>query len=159
MAPGTAASTAKIGGQYVNSQFITMEAHDNGMAEGIALDIHNNVSEGAGENIFAIMGNTVYTPGMGSSILLGITRDTVITLLRDLGYEIRFETISRDMLYLADEVFFTGTAAEVTPIRSIDRIQIGRGSRGPITAAVQEEFFAITTGAKPDRHGWLTPVK
>jgi branched-chain amino acid aminotransferase len=159
LAPGTSASTAKIGGQYVNSQFITMEAHDNGMAEGIALDIHNNVSEGAGENIFAIMGNTVYTPGMASSILLGITRDSVITLLRDLGYEVRFETISRDMLYLADEVFFTGTAAEVTPIRSIDRIQIGRGSRGPITAAVQEEFFAITSGEKPDRHGWLTPVK
>ncbi len=159
LAPGTSASTAKIGGQYVNSQFITMEAHDNGMAEGIALDIHNNVSEGAGENIFVIMGNTVYTPGMASSILLGITRDSVITLLRDLGYEVRFETISRDMLYLADEVFFTGTAAEVTPIRSIDRIQIGQGARGPVTAAVQEEFFAITTGEKPDRHGWLTPVE
>jgi branched-chain amino acid aminotransferase len=101
----------------------------------------------------------VYTPGIGSSILMGITRDTVLTLLRDLGYPVRFEAISRDMLYIADEIFLTGTAAEITPIRSIDRIQIGKGSRGPITTAVQEEFFALTSGEKPDRYGWLTPVR
>ena len=159
IAPDTFASMAKIGGQYVNSQFITMEAHDNGFAEGIALDYSGSVSEGAGENIFVISDGVVYTPGLASSILLGITRDTAITLLRDLGYEVRFEAISRDMLYLADEIFFTGTAAEITPVRSVDRIQVGSGSRGPITKAVQEEFFAITSGRKPDRYGWLTPIR
>jgi branched-chain amino acid aminotransferase len=159
MAPGTGSSMAKIGGNYVNSQFISMEAHDNGMAEGIALDVSGNVSEGAGENIFVIMNGVVYTPGNASSILLGITRDSAINLLRDLGYEVRYETVSRDMLYLADEIFFTGTAAEITPVRSIDRIQIGSGTRGPITQAVQEEFFAITAGEKADRYGWLTPVE
>jgi branched-chain amino acid aminotransferase len=159
IAPDTGASMAKIGGQYVNSQLITMEAHDNGFAEGLALDISGNVSEGAGENVFVMIDGVVYTPGMASSILLGITRDTAITLLRDLGYEVRFETLSRDMLYIADEIFFTGTAAEMTPVRSVDRIQVGSGTRGPITKAVQEEFFAITSGAKPDRHGWLTPIR
>jgi branched-chain amino acid aminotransferase len=159
IAPDTGASMAKIGGQYVNSQFISMEAHDNGFAEGIALDYDGYVSEGAGENIFVIYNNIVYTPGMGSSILLGITRDCTLTLLRDLGYEVRFERISRDMLYVADEIFFTGTAAEISPIRSVDRVQIGKGSRGPITTAVQEEFFAITSGQKADPYGWLTPVR
>lgn len=158
-APDTGASLAKIGGQYVNSQFISMEAHDNGFAEGIALDYDGYVSEGAGENIFVISNGVVYTPGLGSSILLGITRDTVITLLRDLGYEVRFERISRDLLYIADEIFFTGTAAEVSPVRSVDRIPVGSGSRGPITAELQDAFFAITSGAKPDRYGWLTPVR
>lgn len=159
IAPDTFSSLAKIGGQYVNSQFITMEAHDNGFNEGIALDYAGNVSEGAGENIFVILDGVVYTPGVGSSILMGITRDTVLTLLKDQGYEVRFETLSRDMLYIADEIFFTGTAAEVTPVRSVDRIQVGAGSRGPITKAVQDEFFALTSGAKADRHGWLTPVR
>lgn len=159
IAPDTFASLAKIGGQYVNSQFITMEAHDNGFNEGIALDYAGNISEGAGENIFVILDGVVYTPGVGSSILMGITRDTVLTLLKDLGYEVRFETLSRDMLYIADEIFFTGTAAEVTPVRSVDRIKVGAGSRGPITKAVQDEFFALTSGAKADRHGWLTPVR
>lgn len=159
MAPDTGASTAKIGGQYVNSQLISMEAHDNGFSEGIALDYSGYVSEGAGENIFVIMNGVVYTPNAASSILLGITRDTVLTLLADLGIPVRFEPIARDMLYVADEIFFTGTAAEVTPIRSVDRIAIGAGSRGAITHAVQEEFFALTSGQKPDRHGWLTPVR
>lgn len=159
IAPDTFASLAKIGGQYVNSQFISMEAHDNGFNEGIALDYNGNISEGAGENIFVIYNSVVYTPGIGSSILMGITRDTVLTLLSDLGYEVRYETLSRDMLYIADEIFFTGTAAEVTPVRSVDRITIGSGKRGPITKAVQDEFFAITSGQKPDRHGWLTPVR
>ncbi|HEX2907874.1 MAG TPA: branched-chain-amino-acid transaminase, partial [Phototrophicaceae bacterium] len=155
-APDTSASLAKIGGQYVNSQFITMEASDNGFTEGIALDFSGYVSEGAGENVFVVVDGVVYTPGAWSSILLGITRDTVLTLLRDLGYEVRFEPIPRDMLYLADEMFFTGTAAEVTPIRSVDRIPVGTGKRGPITKAVQEEFFGITSGQKADRHSWLT---
>ncbi|MBL8164419.1 MAG: branched-chain amino acid transaminase [Anaerolineae bacterium] len=159
IAPDTFASMAKIGGQYVNSQFITMEAHDNGFNEGLALDYNGNVSEGAGENIFVILDGTVYTPGIGSSILLGITRDTVLTLLSDLGYPIRYETLSRDMLYVADEIFLTGTAAEITPVRSVDRIQIGAGKRGPITKVLQDEFFALTAGEKPDRHGWLTPVR
>jgi branched-chain amino acid aminotransferase len=158
-APDTSASLAKIGGQYVNSQFISMEAHDNGFSEGIALDYSGSVSEGAGENIFVIYNGTVYTPGIGSSILMGITRDSVLTILKDLGYEVRFETISRDMLYIADEIFFTGTAAEISPIRSVDRIQIGAGKRGPITKAVQDEFFAITSGQKSDKYGWLTHVR
>jgi branched-chain amino acid aminotransferase len=158
IAPDTFASLAKIGGQYVNSQFISMEAHDNGFSEGIALDYNGYVSEGAGENIFVIRDNVVFTPGIGSSILQGITRDTIITLLKDLGYEVRFEAIARDMLYIADEIFFTGTAAEVSPVRSVDRIPVGSGKRGPITKAVQDEFFAITSGQKSDRHHWLTLV-
>lgn len=158
-APDTGASLAKIGGQYVNSQLISMEAHDNGFTEGLALDYSGNISEGAGENIFVILDGVVYTPGTGSSILMGITRDTVLTLLADQGYEVRHETISRDMLYIADEIFLTGTAAEVTPVRSVDRIQVGAGKRGPITKAIQEDFFAITSGQSPDRHGWLTAVR
>ena len=159
IAPDTFASLAKIGGQYVNSQFITMEAKDNGFTEGIALDMNGYISEGAGENIFLISDNVVYTPGNWASILMGITRDTVLTLLQDLGYEIRFEAIAREMLYMADEIFFTGTAAEITPVRSVDRLAVGSGKPGPITKAVQQEFFAITSGEKPDRHGWLTHVK
>jgi branched-chain amino acid aminotransferase len=159
IAPDTFASLAKIGGQYVNSQFISMEAHDYGFAEGIALDVNGYVSEGAGENIFLIHNNIVYTPGGWSSILLGITRDTVLTLLRDLGYEVRFEPIAREMLYMADELFFTGTAAEITPVRSVDRLPVGSGQPGPVTRRVQQEFFGITSGQMPDRHGWLTVVR
>ncbi len=159
MAPDTHAALAKIGGNYVNSQFVSMEAHDNGFEEGIALDVNGYVSEGAGENIFVVLDGVVYTPGAWSSILLGITRDSVLTLLKDLGYEVRFEPIAREMLYMADEIFFTGTAAEITPIRSVDRITIGAGSRGPVTKAVQDEFFGITSGRLPDRHNWLTYVR
>jgi branched-chain amino acid aminotransferase len=159
LAPDTGASLAKIGGQYTNSQFISMEAHDNGFNEGIALDYNGTVSEGAGENIFVVYNNTVYTPAIGSSILLGITRDTVLTIMNDLGIKVVREPIPRDLLYIADEIFFTGTAAEVTPIRSVDRVQVGSGSRGPITKAVQDEFFAITSGQKPDKYGWLTLVR
>lgn len=158
MAPNTFASQAKIGGQYINSQFVSMEAHDNGFAEGIALDINGYVSEGAGENLFAVIDGKVYTPGAYQSILLGVTRDSVLTILRDLGYEIRFEPLAREMLYVANELFFTGTAAEVTPIRSVDRLPVGAGSPGPVTRAVQEQFFGITSGRLPDRHGWLTHV-
>ncbi|NWG15788.1 MAG: branched-chain amino acid transaminase [Chloroflexi bacterium] len=158
IAPDTFASMAKIGGQYVNSQFVTMEAADNGFAEGIALDYTGYISEGAGENIFVVVDGTVYTPGAWSSILMGITRDTALTLLHDLGYEVRYEPIARDMLYMADEIFFTGTAAEITPVRSVDRIRVGSGKPGSVTKAVQAEFFGITSGQKPDRYGWLTHV-
>jgi branched-chain amino acid aminotransferase len=158
MAPDTHPSLVKAGGNYVNSQFVSMEAHDNDFTEGIALDIHGYVSEGAGENIFVILDGIVYTPGAWSSILMGITRDSILTLLKEFGYEVRFQPLAREMLYMADEIFFTGTAAEVTPIRSVDRLEIGSGSRGPITKLVQEEFFALTSGKKPDRYNWLTHV-
>jgi branched-chain amino acid aminotransferase len=159
MAPDTFASMAKIGGQYINSQFVSMEAHDNGFSEGIALDINGYVSEGAGENLFVIMGDVVYTPGVWQSILSGVTRDSALTILKDLGYTIRYEPVAREMLYVADEMFFTGTAAEITPVRSVDRLPVGEGKPGPITKAVQKEFFAITSGQKPDPYGWLTIVK
>jgi branched-chain amino acid aminotransferase len=158
IAPNTFASLSKIGGQYVNSQFVSMEAKDNGFSEGIALDVNGYVSEGAGENIFVIVDGVVYTPGAWSSILMGITRDTVLTLLQDLGHEIRYEPVAREMLYMADEIFFTGTAAEITPVRSVDRLSVGEGKPGPVTKAVQKEFFAITSGQKPDKYGWLTLV-
>lgn len=158
MAPGTSSSWGKIGGQYVNSQFISMEAHDNGFHEGLALDINGYVSEGAGENVFVVVDGVVVTPGSWASILLGVTRDSAITLLKDMGVEVRFEPIPRDMLYLADEVFFTGTAAEITPVRSIDRMPVGSGTRGPITKALQERFFGITSGSAEDKHGWLSYV-
>lgn len=158
MAPGTSMAMAKIGGQYVNSQWIAMEAHDGGFNEAVVLDVNGYVSEGSGENIFVILDSIVFTPPVGSSILSGVTRDCAITLLRDLGYEVREQTVARDMLYIADEIFFTGTAAEITPIRSLDRISIGRGSRGPITKAVQDQFFGITSGQLSDKHNWLTRV-
>lgn len=158
MAPDTHPALVKAGGNYVNSQFVSMEAHDNGFTEGIALDVHGYVSEGAGENIFVVIDGVVYTPGAWSSILLGVTRDSVLTIIRDLGYEVRFQPISRELLYMADEIFFTGTAAEVTPIRSVDRILIASGKPGVVTKAVQQEFFGITSGEKPDKYQWLTYV-
>jgi branched-chain amino acid aminotransferase len=159
MAPGTLPAMAKIGGQYINSQLITMEAKDNGFTEGIALDVNGYVSEGAGENLFVVTDGVIYTPPLSSSILGGITRQCVLTLAEDLGYEVHQQTIAREMLYVADELFFTGTAAEVTPIRSVDRVQIGSGSRGPITERIQQEFFDITAGKLPDRFNWLTLVE
>ena len=158
MAPGTSLAMAKIGGQYVNGQFIAMEAHDGGFNEAIALDVSGYVSEGSGENIFIMLDNVVYTPPVGSSILSGITRDCAMTLLHDLGYEIREQAIARDMLYIADEIFFTGTAAEITPVSTVDRQPIGSGTRGPITTKVQEQFFGITAGKLPDKYGWLTKI-
>ncbi len=157
MAPGSLAPLGKIGGQYVNSQFIAMEAHDLGYTEGISLDIYGYVSEGSGENLFLIRDGVIYTPPLSASILAGITRDCAITLARDLGYEVQYTYLTREMLYLADELFFTGTAAEITPIRSVDRIPVGNGSRGPITKAIQERFFAITAG-EIDPYGWLDYV-
>lgn len=154
----TAVPLGKIGGQYITSQFVSIEARENGFAEGILLDDRGYVCEGAGENLFLVMNDTLVTPPLASSILAGITRDTVLTLAQDLGIPVRFEPMSRDMLYLADEIFMTGTAAEITPVRSIDRLPVGSGGRGPITRRLQDDFFGIISGELPDRHGWLTPV-
>ena len=158
MAPNTLPALAKAGGNYMNSQLVKMEALADGYSEGIALDISGHVSEGSGENIFVIKNGVIYTPSTGYVILPGVTRHTAITLARDLGIRVEQRAIPRETLYIADEVFFTGTAAEITPISTIDRIPIGDGVRGPITKKLQDEFFAITSGEKEDRHGWLTFV-
>jgi len=159
MAPNTYPAAAKIGGQYVNSQFIVMEAVDRGFAEGIALDVQGHVSEGSGENIFLVRRGRLYTPPLSSSLLDGITRRCVLTLASDLGFEVREEPIPRELLYLADEVFFCGTAAEITPVRSVDGIVVNDGRPGPITVRMMAAFFDIVEGRVPDRHGWLTPVR
>jgi len=158
MAHNTFPANAKIGGQYINSQLMKMEAVENGYAEAIAMDANGFVSEGSGENLFMVREGVVVTPPLASSILKGITRQCVMTLAADLGYTVKEEFITREMLYTADELFFTGTAAEVTPIRSVDRIAIGAGHRGPVTEQLQTAFFDIVSGAAEDRHGWLTPV-
>jgi branched-chain amino acid aminotransferase len=149
---------AKAGANYMNSQLMKMEAIVNGFVEGIALDTNGYVSEGSGENIFAVKDGTVITPPGHASILPGITRDTVMTLCRDLGIPIVERSMPREFLYIADELFFTGTAAEISPIRSVDRIQVGAGRRGPVTERLQQAFFDVTAGRTEDRHGWLTPV-
>lgn len=158
MAPNTLPALAKSGANYMNSQLMKMEAIKNGYVEGIALDASGQVSEGSGENLFLVHGGRVLTPPLSASVLPGITRDSVITLARDLGLEVLETAIPREMLYIADEVFFSGTAAEVTPIRSIDKIEIGAGRRGPVTKQVQQAFFDYVEGRVEDRHGWLTPV-
>jgi len=158
MAPGTFPAAAKIGGQYINSQLIAMEAHDHGYVEGIALDAQGFVSEGSGENLFMVRQGEIITPPLASSILEGITRRCLITLAEEEGYAVHEAFIPREALYMADEVFFCGTAAEVTPVRSIDGIPIGEGRRGPVTERLQDLFFGITEGKLEDRHGWLTPV-
>ena len=158
MAPNTLPAMSKSAANYMNSQLIRMEAIVNGYVEGIALDPNGYVSEGSGENIFLVMDGTVLTPPLANSILPGITRSCIIQLCQDLGIPCKEQMIPREMLYIADEVFFVGTASEVSPIRSIDRQKIGDGKRGPITKQLQDEFFALAEGHKPDRHGWLTPV-
>jgi branched-chain amino acid aminotransferase len=158
LAPNTLPAMAKAGANYMNSQLIKMEAVANGYVEGIALDTNGYVSEGSGENIFIVRDGKIHTPPLGASVLPGITRDTVITLARERGIPVIETIIPREMLYIADEVFFTGTAAEITPIRSIDRITIGKGRRGPVAEAMQHDFFGIIDGSRPDQHGWLTPV-
>lgn len=158
-APNTLPNMAKAAGNYMNSQLIKMEAIANGYVEGIGLDSNGYVSEGSGENLFLVKDNIVYTTPIAGSILVGITRATVITLLGEMGYEVREQTIAREMLYLADEVFFTGSASEVSPIRSIDRIQVGNGSRGPVAEKLQDRFFGMFEGKHDDRYDWLTPVK
>jgi branched-chain amino acid aminotransferase len=159
MAPDTFPAMAKIGGQYVNSQFAKMEAHDRGFAEGIVLDVSGYVSEGSGENLFVISRGQIYTTPLWASILEGVTRRCAIQLAADMGYEVREQVMAREWLYVADELFFTGTAAEITPIRSVDGVQIGAGRRGPVTEALQSKFFGITSGELADEHGWLTPVR
>ena len=158
IAPNTLPAMAKSGANYMNSQLIKMEAIVNGYAEGIALDANGYVSEGSGENLFVIRNGVLQTAPLGNSVLPGITRDSVVTIARDLGIPVGEQVIPREMLYLADEVFFTGTAAEITPIRSVDKITVGNGKIGPITKQVQKEFYAIVNGEKSDRFGWLTPV-
>src|SRR5690349_2995752 len=158
MAPNTLPALAKTTANYANSALIKMQALADGYSEGIALDVHGNVSEGSGQNIFIVRDGTIYTPPISASILGGITRDSIITLARDLGHTVVETDLPRESLYIADEVFVVGTAAEVTPIRSIDRITIGPGRRGPITEALQRRFFQVINGELPDSHGWLTYV-
>jgi branched-chain amino acid aminotransferase len=158
LAPNTLPTLAKAGANYMNSQLIKMEALTNGYSEGIALDRGGYVSEGSGENIYVVRDGKIHTPPLANSVLPGITRDTVMRLAQDLGIPVVESMVPREMLYIADEVFFSGTAAEITPIRTIDRIQIGKGRRGPVAEALQKEFFGIINGANPDRYGWLSPV-
>ena len=159
IAPNTLPALSKAGGNYLNSQLIRMEAAANGYAEGIALDANGYVSEGSGENIFVIRDGKILTPPLGASVLPGITRDTIVRIAAQLDIPVIETIIPRELLYIADEIFFTGTAAEVTPIRSVDRIVIGAGHRGPITEKIQNRFFAIVEGNYKDEFGWLTPVK
>ncbi len=158
IAPNTLPAMAKSGANYMNSQLIKMEAIVNGYAEGIALDVNGFVSEGSGENVFIIHRGKLITAPLGNSVLPGITRDSVLQIARDLDIPILEQMIPREMLYLCEEAFFTGTAAEITGIRSVDKIKIGKGGVGPVTRAIQKEFYAIVRGEKNDRHGWLTPV-
>jgi branched-chain amino acid aminotransferase len=159
MAPDTLPALAKIGGQYINSQLVAMEAADNGFTEGIVLDVQGYVSEGAGENVFLVMDGVLYTPPLASSILGGITRRCVLQMAGDMGIDVREQTLSREMLYVADEMFLTGTAAEITPVRSVDRTPVGAGTRGPVTQRLQERFFGVTSGQLPDTFKWMTPVR
>ncbi len=159
LAPNTLPALAKAGANYMNSQLIRMEAEVNGYAEGIALDEAGFVSEGSGENIFVVRDGKMLTPPLGASVLPGITRDSVLRLAETLGIPVVEALVPREMLYIADEIFFTGTAVEVSPIRSVDRIVVGSGRRGPITERIQKEFFGIINGKIADRHGWLTSVR
>jgi branched-chain amino acid aminotransferase len=159
LAPNTMPALAKAGANYMNSQLIHMEAEVNGYQEGIGLDVNGLVSEGSGENVFVVRNGVLYTPPLANSALSGITRDSVLTLARHLGLPVTEQALPRELLYIADEVFFTGTAAEVSPIHSIDRIVIGDGKVGEVTKKIADEYFAIVNGLKPDRFGWLTPVK
>jgi branched-chain amino acid aminotransferase len=158
MAPNTLPAMAKSTANYANSSLIKMEALLDGYTEGIALDVHGNVSEGSGQNIFIVRDGAILTPPMAASILNGITRHTIITLARDLGFGVTETDLPRESLYIADEVFVVGTAAEVTPIRSIDKITIGQGRRGPVTEVLQRAFFDVVNGVTPDTHEWLTYV-
>ncbi|KAB8141467.1 branched-chain amino acid transaminase [Chloroflexia bacterium SDU3-3] len=158
LAPNTIPTMAKAGGNYLSSQLIVMEAVRNGYSEGISLDINGMISEGSGENLFLIRDGIIYTPPITAATLPGITRDSVLTLAKHLGYEVREQNLPRELLYLADELFFTGTAAEISPIRSVDGVTIGAGKRGPITTALQQAFFGLFSGETEDRWGWLDYV-
>jgi len=158
LAPNTMPSLAKAGANYMNSQLIRMEAEINGYSEGIALDVNGYLSEGSGENLFLVRGGVLYTTPLANSVLNGITRSSILTIARQLGIDVVEQALPRELLYISDEAFFTGTAAEVTHLRSVDRILVGDGTMGPVTKALHDEFFGIVNGTKPDRHGWLTPV-
>ncbi len=158
LAPNTMPSLAKAGANYMNSQLIRMEAEVNGYVEGIALDTNGYLSEGSGENLFVIRGGTIYTAPLANSVLNGITRDSILVLARQLGIPVVEQALPRELLYICDEAFFTGTAAEVTHLRSVDRIMIGDGSMGPVTKALHDAFFNIVNGLAEDRYNWLTPV-
>lgn len=158
IAPNTLPALAKAGANYMNSQLIRMEAAVNGYAEGIALDEAGYVSEGSGENLFLVRDGKLLTPPLGASVLPGITRDTIVKVAIQLGIPIVETIIPRELLYIADEVFFTGTAAEVTPIRSVDRIVVGAGHRGPITEQIQRRYFEFVKGEVADEFNWLTPI-
>jgi branched-chain amino acid aminotransferase len=158
VAPNTLPAMAKSTANYANSALIKMEALADGYAEAIALDVRGNISEGSGQNVFVVRDGVLFTPPMSASILGGITRDSIITLARELGYTVTETDLPRELLYIADEVFVVGTAAEVTPIRSMDKIKIGQGRRGPVTEALQRAFFSVVNGEVPDTHGWLTYV-
>ena len=157
-APDTYPTLAKASGNYLNSQLSKSEAVLGGFSEGIMLDSFGLVSEGSGENLFIVRDDVLYTAPLAGGILNGITRDSVITIARDLGYQVREQAVPREMLYIADELFFTGTAAEITPIRSVDRIEIGTGKPGPVCLGIQKRFMDIAKGVVPDPYGWLTPV-
>ena len=157
-APSTFPTMAKAGGNYLNSQLAKMEARTDGYVEAITLDSFGFISEGSGENLFVIRDGVIHTSPASAGILHGITRDSVVRIARDLGYEVREQTLPREMLYVADECFFTGTAAEITPIRSVDRLPVGEGRPGPITREIQERYMGIATGRIADPYGWLTPV-
>jgi branched-chain amino acid aminotransferase len=158
LAPNTLPTLAKTAANYMNSQLIKMQAREDGYDEGIALDSSGRLSEGSGENIFLVHRGVLHTPPLASCVLPGITRDTIITLARDAGIEVREEPLPREMLYVADEVFFSGTAAEISPITSVDKIPVGTGLRGPVTRKLQDMFFGIVNGEIPDRHNWLLPI-
>src|ERR1700688_130289 len=158
IAPNTLPAMAKSAANYMNSQLIKMEAIINGYVEGIALDANGYVSEGSGENVFVVRNGVLNTAPLGNSVLPGISRESVLDIARDLGIPVTEQCIPRELLYIADEVFFTGTAAEVTPIRSVDKISVGKGVTGAVTKAIQKEFYGIVRGEKSDRFGWLTPV-
>lgn len=158
LAPNTMPTAAKAGGNYLSSQLISVEAVRHGYDEGIAMDINNHISEGAGQNLFLVKKGIIYTPSGSASILPGLTRDTVFTLAKELGFEIREEAILREVLYLADEFFMTGTGTEIVPIKSVDGLTVGTGKRGPVTKALQDAFFGIFDGSTEDKWGWLDPV-
>ena len=156
MAPDTMPNMAKAGSNYMNSQLAKMESVMNGYDEAIMLDYHGLVGEGSGENIFIVKEGTVYTPPVSSSLLGGITRDSIIQMARDMGLEVKEEQMPREMLYIADEAFLTGTAAEVSPVRSVDKITVGAGKRGEITKKLQDKFFDVVNAKCEDEHCWLT---
>ena len=158
LAANTIPTMAKAGGNYLSSFLIKSEAARNGYAEGIALDVQGNVAEGSGMNLFVVRDGVLYTPPITNNILPGITRDAIMTIARDLKIEVREQEMQREVLYLADELFFAGTAAEVTPIRSVDKIVIGSGQRGELTEAIQERFFGLFEGKVDDKHKWLDYV-